>query len=302
MAKRGTRPRVYVPPTSKAAGRRVWLFFALAYLISWSWLIPLIDGQLIRQGHGWPTHLPALMGPMLAAGIVTMVAYGTSGLRDLGRRMVRWRVGWVWWLAAVSPVLMLPIALLIARISGSSPPSVREFSLFTGVWSGVGLIGVLAALVVGGFGEETGWRGFAVPHLEQSRSPLTAALIIAPMWALWHLPQFVVVANLRTFTPVTIVGWFLGLTCGSIVLTWLYDGSGGSILLVSIWHALFNVVAGTAAAHGTLGALVTMLIMVQAVALVVHYVRKPRRLTKRPRTTTACTEPVDAPTSTLSHS
>ncbi len=269
------------PATSVAPGRPgtarvlVW-FFGLAYAISWAWVVPFVlGGQTVEQGRGWPTHLPALMGPMFAALIVTGVAYGSTGLRDLGRRLVRWRVGWAWWLAAVSPVLMLPIALLVGRVGGASAPSAGDFASFSGVWSGVGVLGVLAVLVVAGFGEETGWRGFAVPHLERRFSPLATALVVAPLWALWHLPQFIVVANLRTFTPLMVLGWFFGLACGSIVLTWLYDGSGGSILLVAVWHALYNLVAGTAAAHGTLGALVTMLVMVQAALLIVHYVRHP---------------------------
>ena len=111
----------------------VW-FFVLAYMISWAWLITLALGdQTVEQGRGWPTHLPALMGPMLAAIIVTAVVYGATGLRDLGRRVVRWRVGWRWWLVAVSPVLMLPIALLIGRVAGAAVPSTGDFANFTGV-------------------------------------------------------------------------------------------------------------------------------------------------------------------------
>ncbi|HEY5135481.1 MAG TPA: CPBP family intramembrane glutamic endopeptidase [Candidatus Nanopelagicales bacterium] len=171
---------------------------------------------------------------------------------------------------------MLPIALVIGRIAGAAVPSSGDSASFTGVWSGLGVGGVLTVLLVAGFGEETGWRGFAVPQLERTLSPLATALVVAPLWALWHLPHFVIVANLRTFTPLLVVGWFFGLTCGSIVLTWLYDGSGGSILLVAVWHALYNLVAGSAAAHGTLGVLVTILVMFQAVACVVRYRRHPR--------------------------
>lgn len=273
----GRRQEPMVDELSKPTSLLIW-FFVLAYAISWAWLVPLaFAGQDIEQGQGWPTHLPALLGPMLAAVIVTWVAYGPTGLQDLARRMVRWRVGWRWWLAAVSPVLLLPVALLIGLASGQAAPSAGDFASFTGLSSGLGVLGVLLVLLLAAFGEETGWRGFAVPHLERTFSPLVTALVVAPLWALWHLPQFIVVANLRTFSPLMVVGWFVGLTCGSIVLTWLYDGSGGSILLVAVWHGLYNLVAGTAAAHGTLGALVTILVMVQASACVVHYVRAPRR-------------------------
>jgi membrane protease YdiL (CAAX protease family) len=173
---------------------------------------------------------------------------------------------------------MLPVALVVGWAMGVHTPSVGDFAVFSGLPSSLGVVGLfLVLLLVNGYGEETGWRGFAVPHLEQRMSPLAAALVVAPLWALWHLPSFFVINNYRQFTAAQVVGWFLGLTCGSIVLTWLYDGSGGSILLVVVWHALYNVVGATAAAHGTLGALVSMVVMVQAIVLVVLYVRAGRQ-------------------------
>jgi membrane protease YdiL (CAAX protease family) len=199
MASLGTAPVESHASTRARPVRALVSFFVLAYLISWAWLVPLaLGGQIVEQGRGWPTHLPALIGPMLAAVIVTAVVYGSTGLRDLFRRVVRWRVGWRWWVVAISPVLMLPTALLIGRIAGAAVPSAGDFANFTGVWSGLGVLGVLAVLLVAGFGEETGWRGFAVPHLELRFSPLTTALIVAPLWALWHLPQS---SSWPTFEP-----------------------------------------------------------------------------------------------------
>jgi hypothetical protein len=79
-------------------------FFALAYALSWSWVIPLAAAhQVVHRGAVWPTHYPALLGPAIAAVVVTAWTMGSPGLRDLGARLVRWRVAPRWWLVAVSP-------------------------------------------------------------------------------------------------------------------------------------------------------------------------------------------------------
>ena len=70
---------------------------------------------------------------------------------------------------------------------------------------------------------------------------------------------------------------FLGLTCGAVILTWLYNWSGGSILLVAVWHGLYNFISGTQAATGMLAAVVSTLVMIQGVVLIVLEVRARRR-------------------------
>jgi CAAX protease family protein len=84
-------------------------------------------------------------------------------------------------------------------------------------------------IFAGALGEETGWRGYALPQLQRRFSPLASSLILAVLWFGWHLPQFFVIATYRDSSPVQYVGMFLGLACGAVVLTWLYNRSGGSI-------------------------------------------------------------------------
>ena len=252
-------------------------FFVLAYALSWLWVIPLAAAHLVVQrGVGWPTHLPALLGPAIAAVAVTAWTMGRSGLRDLGARVVLWRVPLRWWLVAVSPVVFLGLGLIAMAAAGKAPPSVGDFGRFSGT-PAIGLAGVLLLIFVGALGEETGWRGYALPQLQRRFTPLASSLILALLWFGWHLPQFLVIATYRDFAPAGYVGMFLGLACGAVVLTWLYNRSGGSILLVAVWHGLYNLVSGTQAATGMLAAVVSTLIMIQGIALIVLEVRARRR-------------------------
>jgi uncharacterized protein len=252
-------------------------FFALAYALSWSWAIPLATGHLVvRRGVGWPTHVPALLGPAIAAVVVTAWTMGRPGVRDLLARMVRWRVPIGWWLVAVSPIAFLGLALIAMAATGKALPRVADFGRFSGI-PAIGLAGVLLVMFVGALGEETGWRGYALPQLQRRFSPLTSSLVLAVLWFGWHLPQFLVIATYRDFVPVQYVGMFLGLACGAVVLTWLYNRSGGSILLVAVWHGLYNFVGATQAATGMLAAMVSTLVMILGVVLIVRDLRARHR-------------------------
>jgi membrane protease YdiL (CAAX protease family) len=258
--------------------RALVVFFTLAYALSWAWAIPLaVTGAVVERGRGWPTHYPSLLGPAIAAVLVLAWTEGRAALAGLGRQLVRWRVGVGWWLVALSPVAFLGLALLAARLAGRDLPAVADFGRFSGT-PAIGLIGVLLLITfVGSLGEETGWRGYALPHLQRRFSPQVATLILGVLWFGWHAPQFFVIATYREFTPVEYVGMFLGLLSGAIVLTWLYNRTGGSLLLVVVWHGVYNFVGATQAATGLIAAVISTLIMVQAVVLVALDVRARRR-------------------------
>jgi membrane protease YdiL (CAAX protease family) len=124
-----------------------------------------VTGVTVSAGRGWPTHFPALLGPLLAA-------FGVTAWRDgLLRRMVRVRVALRWWLLAVSPLLLLLLVLAVDAALAVSPPAYGRFAVFSGLPSHWGPLAVAAVLLlVDGFGEETGWRGFALPSLQKRHS------------------------------------------------------------------------------------------------------------------------------------
>jgi uncharacterized protein len=224
------------------------LFVALAYALSWSWVVPLAAaGATVVQGQGWPTHVPALLGPLLA-GVICASLAGRPSSRSLGGAMVRWRIGWRWWAVAVSPLLVLLATLALLAVSGVQLPGWTAFAYCSGLPAGWGVLGVAAVLVlIGGLGEETGWRGYLQPVLQTRLSPVATTGVVAGVWMIWHVPQFFLIRNYRDFLPGMLPMFVIGLAGGAVVLAWLYN-STGSVLACAVWHGLYNLTSATATA------------------------------------------------------
>jgi membrane protease YdiL (CAAX protease family) len=251
------------------------LFFVLAYALSWAVEIPLAlrARGLIAAPIPWSLHYLAAYGPLLAAIIVTGLTDGREGLRALGGRMLKWRVRPVWWLVAFAPLVLYALLALVLRFipgQGAGLAGLGQIDFLPNLGAGALLVWFLTF----GLGEETGWRGFALPRLQKGRSALAATIILWVLWALWHLPLF-----FYLYDATILVGFLLGLLAGAIVFTWLYNSSGGSVLLVAVWHAAFNFVTGCVACKtGVAAAVVSTLVMVWAVAVVVWF--KPANLAR----------------------
>lgn len=238
----------------------------LAYAISWACWLPLVaTGRVVRVGGG-ATHLPGLLGPALAAVLISLLLRRRGAARGLARRLTRWRIG-AWWLVAISPLAMLAVGVLAAAVLGT-PPRLADFALVNG-FPNWGLGGVLLLLVlVNGFGEETGWRGFLQARLQRRLSPLAAIAVVTAVWVGWHLPLFLLLSDYRGFSPATAVGFAIGLLCGAVVLGWLWNRTG-SVPAVAVWHGLYNLGAATVAATGLIAAVVTTIVIAQALLIVV---------------------------------
>lgn len=220
-------------------------FFSLACAISWFiwsplWLPALgVRGLPVLPYH----HAFGAIGPLAAAFAVTAALSGWQGVRDLLGRMVAWRGRARWILVSVAG----PFVLLGAALLATWPLGLGEMSL-----RGVGTsrefpfwppaVFFLYNVVSFGFGEETGWRGFAVERLQQRYSPVIASLLLTPAWALWHLPLFLYRPGYATMDLAALAGWIASLTTGSILLGWLYNASRRSVLVVALFHASVDVV------------------------------------------------------------
>lgn len=246
------------------ARRPVICYFILAISISWSyWLALLAHGEQVRSGST-ATHLPGLMGPMIAAIIVTWLAFGRAALVEFLRSAVvlprpRWRNA----LLALSPLFIGGTAFLALAATGAPLPALEAFGIYPGTPAGTPLpILLLVVLVVNGYGEEAGWRGFATRVLVSRLGKFRATLAVAALWMLWHLPLFWLNASMQDLVGPVLFGWAFGILCAAFLLAGLYLASGNSILVVAIWHTLYNFSVATPAGVGTAAAVITTLVMI----------------------------------------
>ena len=119
----------------------------------------------------------------------------------------------------------------------------------------------VANILFYGFGEEVGWRGFALPRLQTGRSALFAALILSLFWALWHIPLFWLAMGLKAMGLAGVPGWFFFIVTGSVLLAWIYNSTGGSVLIVSVFHGTLDIAINSPSGlelANVMGALVTI--------------------------------------------
>ncbi len=242
------------------------VFVAFAYGFSWAYWLPMVLAAHGVSAVPWSSHVPGLIGPMLAAVVVTSTIDGRAGLKALIRSCVR-VPSMRWLVVAISPLLLLAVIVVATLpVTGGVPWS--DFGRFDGLPSTIGPMGVLVVLVVvNGIGEEAGWRGFLQPTLQHDVSVKRATLTVTAIWAVWHTPLFLLDDGLGKMPLVMIPVWLIGLTAGAVVLAWLYNHTS-SVLAVALWHGTYNWTAATDAAEQAIGALVTAMVIVAALVLV----------------------------------
>ena len=248
-------------------------FFILAYALSWSIQIPLAlqSNGLLNTSLPYGLHYLSAFGPLISAVIITLLTEGRDGLRKLATRMTRWRVSIVWWLVALAPLLLYMLTAILISIFTSEPlirPALGQLDFLPEL----GWLALPFWILTFGIGEETGWRGFALPRLQRERSAMRATLILWILWTLWHLPLF-----FYSYAAAILPGLALGLLAGTITFTWLYNSTAGSVLILAVWHGTFNfVTACSVCKTGPSSAVVSALVMVWALAIVLIF--KPARL------------------------
>ncbi len=239
-----------------ARRRPVSSYFALAFAISWGGILLLaaIVGAGVLRGAGtapaaggqlaWPFAIALLLwfaGPSLSSVLMTGVVDGRSGLRALGRRLRRWRVDARWYAVAIltAPLLVAAVQLALALRSPAFLPGV----LTTPHPIALVLFGIGWGLLGGGFLEELGWTGFAVPRLRRRHSALATALLVGACWGALH---FILVlwgsasmagAHALAVYVLAILCFYGGvLTAYRVLMVWVHDRTT-SLPLAMLMHA-----------------------------------------------------------------
>ncbi|HEX6150313.1 type II CAAX prenyl endopeptidase Rce1 family protein [Nocardioides sp.] len=194
---------------------RVLMFFALAYVLTWG-AIP------------WDSFFAP--GALIAAILVVAVTEGLPGLRDLGGRLVRWRVGAKWWAVALVVPLLVDLAAAVSNVAlGAAAPLTAQLLPWYGIPLAIGL--AVVNPTNGPLAEEPSFRGYALPSLQSRHTPLVATAILAVAVTGWHAPLFVMSSfdlhPVHAVTTIAVTFWY----------TWLFDHAGGSALITLVAHA-----------------------------------------------------------------
>ena len=171
--------------------------------------------------------------PNIAAFLVLgLVLRERGGIKRLVSGWGKWRVGALWYLMALSPFFIAFLAAGAWVILGGTPTDPEQ---------PVGmllLVSLIMSVVTGALGEELGWRGFLLPLLQQRFSALISSLIVGVIWALWHLPLWL----LPGYGWEAIPYWAFALVAisSSILFTFVLNNTGGSLVMASIIHLMIN--------------------------------------------------------------
>ncbi len=233
--------------TAWIARRPVTAYVLLTAALTWSAWLPLL-----AQTQGWiggspqpVLHLLGSLGPAAAGIVVTAAVRGRAGLAGLARRVVAWRGrGRAWVFALAVPPLLLLLAAGVSALAGGQSLADLDWSAFGRSEEFAVLpVGVywLANLVFFGFGEEIGWRGLLQPQLERSYPTVLAANFVALVWAAWHLPLFGITPSYRAMPAVGFVGFAASIWVASWIFAWLSRLGRGSLLIVAVFHAWFDI-------------------------------------------------------------
>jgi membrane protease YdiL (CAAX protease family) len=212
-------------------------FVLLTFTLTWiPWGVVAVDLQSGRSGFVTPLLLLGGFGPFLAA-----VAVATLGgdARSWLRSLVDVRApGRIWAAAVLVPVVLYVGAIAVVAAGGAQIDR-------TGILPAAAIPAIVFATLIRGGLEEPGWRGLALPVLQRRLGAFWASITIGVLWAVWHVPLFLMPGSSQVGTPFAL--YATAVVGISVITTWLYNASGGRVLVAVVFHTLSNTVSVTTA-------------------------------------------------------
>lgn len=253
-------------------------FVALAYLISWIVFVLLAlnhhhliflfpdDKVHARLQDLW--HSTGGLGPILAALLTFRVFYNREARRQFRSGYSVKKLTRKGWLLSFSPLLIFAVSLAATRIIQHKWFDFSDFFQNNHLTQPANLLAWSLPILFYGFGEEGGWRGYALPALQTRYSAFRSTVILSVIWVCWHIPSFFYRYDLK---GMAYTGFVLGIFAGAIWLTFLFNYTKGSILAVSLWHLAFNFVSMTGKDEVVLSAIMSVLVMALAAFVLIRY-------------------------------
>lgn len=236
-------------------GRHLIAFFGITFAITWGIAaVVVVGGAVLERWFGsidtrepfWKAvvHL-ATYSPAIAA--IGLVAYarGRDGVVVFLRRCVRWRVAWPWYVVVL---LLYPGVRIGARALANALGWQDVPLMAIEPWYAIVPVFVIALFDDPGAMEELGWRAFALPLLQRRMGAVSASVVLGLLWGLWHLPAFVIAAMPQS--GFTLQVFLAGSVVLSLLMTCVYNCTGGNVLLMFLMHGIGNFHYGVATAAG----------------------------------------------------
>jgi uncharacterized protein len=205
------------------------LYFILAFLWFWG----SIALNYMKQFRFWSLMVGAL-APAICAVTVIGISEGEDAVRGLARRLWKWRVGWKWYGVALGlPVVEGLVAAGIASWLGVFKLDRINLEMLRATLPGIWTVFLFAG------GEELGWRGYALPRLLARYNAIAASLLLGMIHAVWHWPLILLPHQYMSDLPLLL--WTASIVAEAIVFTWIFSNTGGSVLMVALYHGMQNL-------------------------------------------------------------
>ncbi|HKJ38443.1 MAG TPA: CPBP family intramembrane glutamic endopeptidase [Anaerolineales bacterium] len=220
------------------------VFFLLVFGLTWPFMIVDALGSHDVLPFRLPIPLMIVMGymPTLAAVIVTGMTKGKEGIRALFRKLLIAKVGLRWYVLAIfgyAAVCAGAIGLSNLLGEASTPFLSENFPKFSNPVEMVLSVAVMFLAISLVNGEELAWRGFALPRLQAKFNALTSSVILGVIWGAFHLPLFFTLTG-SSQAGVSFLGFLLSTVSLTIIFTWMYNHTRGSVLLAYLLHGSTN--------------------------------------------------------------
>jgi membrane protease YdiL (CAAX protease family) len=210
------------------------IYFVLTFAFSWFfWTIPIFLSKGIYKNSSLSSAFGlGVLGPIAVSALLSLRIFGGKGVRDLASRFGFKEVQLRWYFFATLTFVGISIAILLVYfiLDGGLEKTFQYYSFGD-------YISMMPVFLVFATFEEVGWRGFALPRLRNTLSPLTASIVLGVIWGVWHFPKLISegTTDVKSFIVIMIFAVLL-----SLFMSWIYENTKGSITLAILAHASVN--------------------------------------------------------------